>query len=67
MSEEKMFDKLEAARLESMNERHPIYAFSNGQDIRYYPSYNAKKLRPYLESIGYWVAAIFENGHRVEA
>lgn len=65
--EGKMLETLEEARRKSIGSQHPVYAFSNGDEIRYYLSHEAKIQRPFLETEGFWVAAIFEDGHLVEA
>lgn len=66
-NEMKMMEELETARKSSETSRFPIYAYSNGEEIRFYASYNVKALAKYLEQRGFWVCSIFENGHRVEA
>ena len=64
----KMIEKLEDARKASEeNNRFPVYAFSNGHEIKFFQEYNAKQLRKHLENKGFFICSIFENGHRVEA
>lgn len=65
--ETKMIETLEQARKASEECRFPIYAFSNGKEIRYHMEANAKTLKKYLEQKGFWVCSIFINGMRAEA
>lgn len=64
--EKKMLTKLEEARLASEAPNpFPVYAFGNGKNITWHREYNVKSMRGILEKQGYWLVAIFENGHRV--
>lgn len=68
MTELDMMKKLEEARLASTEPNpFPVYVLSNGKKIKSYRSYNYNSMKNYLEKLGFWVCAIFENGHRVEA
>lgn len=63
MTEREMLEAIKDARLasESMG---TVWALSNGKEIR--SAYTYDRVRSYKEN-GFWVCAIFENGHRVEA
>ena len=68
MTDLEMIKELEEARLASTEPNpFPVYALSNGNKITWYRSYNYDKMKNYLQSLGFWVCSIFENGHRVEA
>ena len=68
MSEKQMLDELEEARKASEEPNpFPVYALSNGNEIKWYRSYNYNALKGLLEKQGFWVCSIFENGHRIEA
>ena len=63
-----MLDRLELARDMSTYNDCAIYAFSNGENIKIVAKRDwFDEARNRLTSQGYWVAAIFENGHVVEA
>lgn len=64
MTEKEMLEMLEEARVKSETKGVPIYAISNGEYVLYTPEGRAKNA---MEKRGYWVVAIFEHGHRVEA
>lgn len=61
--EMKMINKLEELRVESL-EGHRVYALSDGYQIL---GAGTEWHVDLLKKLDYWVCAIFENGHRVEA
>lgn len=66
--EKEMLAKLEEARLASEDPNpFPVYAYGNGKNITWHREYNVNSMKKFLEKQGYWLVAIFENGHRVEA
>lgn len=68
MNEKEMLATLEEARLASEEPNpFPVYAYGNGKNIKWYREYNVKAVKKFLANQGYWLVAIFENGHRVEA
>ena len=64
MTEKQMLDKLEATRRASQQANGTYYALGNGEHI--FCTVNPA-LKEAKEKDGYWLVAIFENGHRVEA
>ena len=64
MTNEMISNTVEMARSSSVWNESPVYLMSNGTTLRCIFDREARAL---YESIGYWVAMIFENGHRVEA
>ena len=64
MKEREMLNTLEEARLYSASIGDTVWAFSNGEHVVFT---TGEFSRNYLSTHGYWIAAIFENGHRVEA
>lgn len=64
MTEKQMLDKLEAIRKASQQDGKIYYALCNGEDLVFTTSYATKEA---FKEGGFWVVAIFEHGHRVEA
>lgn len=67
MTEKEMLEQLEFARKTSEEFSVKVYALSNGKQVTVIDERTYKKTREDSKKRGYWVAAIFENGHRVEA
>jgi hypothetical protein len=72
MTENEMMEALEKARQHSVETCGiPVYALSNGKNIVAFTDIKLGNWKCSLveryENNGYWVASIFEDGHRVEA
>lgn len=64
MTNEMIANIFEMARSSSVWNESPVYVMSNGTTLRCIFDRTALNL---YEEIGYWVAMLFEDGHRVEA
>lgn len=63
MTEKEMLEALEYARKES-EKGYTVYALCNGQYLEVTKGAGIVEI---LKDEGFWLVAIFEHGHRVEA
>lgn len=66
MTNEMIANIIEEAQFFSAKKRCTIAVMSNGERLTYINLDHGCSLR-WMKEDGYWVAAIFENGYRVEA
>ena len=64
MTNEMIANTIEEARSFSAKKFCTVYLMSNGENLTYVVHASTRRWK---EEEGYWVAAIFEDGHRVES